>query len=435
VNDVFVDGLSTELGSAWIYENTELQDIIDDLGINFGVIDYNNNWQYLGLYAGEGDFNTDDDEGVAWQDNDVASKLSASEKQLLLQSEWEDWFAPFVEQEQRELAQRGEDASIESVMEQYFQRWTLPEGNRYRQFIETMVHSQLEIEHAGDVRDLSTRSVGSSLNECIFCGSDHYMSVEGGGFDRLIAGLLQDVDIDRFVELQQTVTQVDYQDNVIRVTTTSTNNDNEEQVHRSRFVLVTVPLGVLKANTINFVPQLPFFKRSAISYMGYGTLNKCILFWETSQSSWWPSEQVLNLIQNDDEEPWTTFFNDRALDNGGHYILTAWMGGNKAVREEDRSDDEIVETVLQNVRTMFGNSVPDPTSFIVTRWGQDPFSRGSYSFVPIGTRSIGGVRRDLARPVSNKIWFSGEATDDFYGTAVGAHRSGQRAAQDILELL
>jgi len=434
VNDVFVPGLSTELGSAWVYEATEIQDIIDDFGINFGEIDYNNDWSYLGLYAGDGEFNTDDDEGVAWED-DNDSALSLQEKRLLLKSEWEDWFVPFVEQEQRELRNRGEDASFASVMERYFDRWEIPEGNRYRQFLVAMVHSQLEIEYAGGVPELSTQTIGSSLNECIFCGSNHYMSVEGGGFDKLIAGLLNGVDISKHVQFQQTVTQVDYQDDLVRVTTT--NGSDEQQIHTSRFVLVTVPLGVLKANTINFVPKLPFSKRSAISYMGFGTLNKCILFWDTPQSSWWPPEeqQVLTLIANDDDERWTTFFNDRALGNGGHYILTAWIGGEKAILEEDKSDDDILETVLQNVRSMFGFSVPSPSSYIITRWGKDPYARGAYSFIPVGTRSISGVRRDLARPVAEKVWFSGEATDDFYGTAVGAHRSGQRAAREILERL
>lgn len=39
-------------------------------------------------------------------------------------------------------------------------------------------------------------------------------------------------------------------------------------------VLVTVPLGVLKAGTIVFDPPLPPWKASAISKLGFGNLNK-----------------------------------------------------------------------------------------------------------------------------------------------------------------
>jgi lysine-specific histone demethylase 1 len=39
-------------------------------------------------------------------------------------------------------------------------------------------------------------------------------------------------------------------------------------------VLVTVPLGVLKAGSIAFQPPLPQRKQEAIERMGFGTLNK-----------------------------------------------------------------------------------------------------------------------------------------------------------------
>ena len=45
-------------------------------------------------------------------------------------------------------------------------------------------------------------------------------------------------------------------------------------------VLVTVPLGVLKAASINFSPPLPQRKADAIQRMGFGVLNKVCLFWQ-----------------------------------------------------------------------------------------------------------------------------------------------------------
>ena len=50
-------------------------------------------------------------------------------------------------------------------------------------------------------------------------------------------------------------------------------------------VLVTVPLGVLKANSPRFVPPLPEWKRAAVERLGFGPIEKVVLlfsrpFWE-----------------------------------------------------------------------------------------------------------------------------------------------------------
>jgi hypothetical protein len=55
-------------------------------------------------------------------------------------------------------------------------------------------------------------------------------------------------------------------------------------------VLVTLPLGVLKAGAIEFIPRLPAAKTNAINRLGMGLLNKCILrfnrmFWASTKSS------------------------------------------------------------------------------------------------------------------------------------------------------
>ena len=45
-------------------------------------------------------------------------------------------------------------------------------------------------------------------------------------------------------------------------------------IFRADAVIVSVPLGVLKANTISFHPPLPEWKTQAISNLGFGLLNK-----------------------------------------------------------------------------------------------------------------------------------------------------------------
>ena len=46
------------------------------------------------------------------------------------------------------------------------------------------------------------------------------------------------------------------------------------EVFKGAAAIVTVPLGCLKADAINFQPPLPAWKGDAIAKLGYGALNK-----------------------------------------------------------------------------------------------------------------------------------------------------------------
>ncbi len=66
----------------------------------------------------------------------------------------------------------------------------------------------------------------------------------------------------------------------------------------------------------------------------------------------------------------------------------------------------------------------------ITRWRADPWALGSYSFLAPGASS--STRRTLARPVGDRLFFAGEATDgDHPATVHGALASGRRAAAEV----
>lgn len=71
-----------------------------------------------------------------------------------------------------------------------------------------------------------------------------------------------------------------------------------------------------------------------------------------------------------------------------------------------------------------------PTFALATRWFDDPYSFGSYSYLPKGVRA--SKRGELAAPVDQRLFFAGEATStDFPSTMHGALISGRRAADEI----
>ncbi len=78
------------------------------------------------------------------------------------------------------------------------------------------------------------------------------------------------------------------------------------------------------------------------------------------------------------------------------------------------------------------SSLPQPVGYKITRWGQDPFAYGSYSYLAKGAKSK--QRKDLAKHVDERITFCGEATDrDAPATVHGALNSGVRAAEEVME--
>ena len=77
------------------------------------------------------------------------------------------------------------------------------------------------------------------------------------------------------------------------------------------------------------------------------------------------------------------------------------------------------------------DGVPQPTAMSRSRWGVDPFARGSFSFDAVGATSE--LRATLAEPVGERVFIAGEATDSLApGTLHGAQSSGLRAAADVV---
>lgn len=130
-------------------------------------------------------------------------------------------------------------------------------------------------------------------------------------------------------------------------------------------------------------------------------------------------------------------------------VLLALVAGQSAAIMENVSDDVIVGRCIAVLKGIFGNgSVPQPKETVVTRWRADPWARGSYSFVSVG--SSGSDYDLLASPVippnptsTNinqeqdelpRLFFAGEHTIRNYPATVhGAFLSGLREAGRIAD--
>jgi monoamine oxidase len=190
-------------------------------------------------------------------------------------------------------------------------------------------------------------------------------------------------------------------------------------------VIVTVPLGVLKSSDIMFVPRLSRAKRAAIQGIGVGDVVKVVVrcrpFWgkyrfissEQDIPVWWPLPK-------------------RRDDRG---VIVGWAAGPAARNLRRLGTEEIKRRAVSSLCGLFPKlrAVSFEDVYVVD-WSRDKFAKGAYTY-DRSTRSS-SLRRQLAEPEDNLLFFAGEATEPiYYGTVHGAVKSGQRAADLVLESL
>lgn len=207
------------------------------------------------------------------------------------------------------------------------------------------------------------------------------------------------------------------------------------QEFRGDMVLCTVPLGVLKKGSIEFVPELPQRKKDAIQRLGFGLLNKvAILF---PYNFWGGDIDTFGHLTEDPSMRGEFFLFYSYSSVSGGSLLVALVAGEAAIRFELMSPVESVRRVLDILRGIFnpkGIAVPDPIQAVCTRWGKDNFAHGSYSYVAIG--SSGDDYDILAESIGDgRVFFAGEATNKQYpATMHGAFLSGMREAANIFRV-
>jgi len=191
-------------------------------------------------------------------------------------------------------------------------------------------------------------------------------------------------------------------------------------------VVVTVSLGVLKSGAIAFAPALPSPVAQAIERVGMGVFDK--VFLQFPERFWEPGAYAIRL-HGAAGWPWHSWY-DVSVVSGRPTLLT-FAAGPWGREVEGMADEEIAASVLEALRRMYGDAVPVPVASWITRWGQDPYALGSYSYLPVGVHH--GEHDAMATPVGGVLHLAGEATwGEEPATVHSALLSGHRAAERIL---
>lgn len=195
----------------------------------------------------------------------------------------------------------------------------------------------------------------------------------------------------------------------------------------ARRVLVTLPLGVLKAGRPRFSPGLAA-KRRALELLEMGPVVKAAFEFEPLSWTRLGLDRA-SFIHDPGGLPgvWWTQAPVRAP------VLTAWAGGPRAAALGARGRSSVREAYLASLRRLLGRRDVERglLGWRFHDWQKDPFARGAYSWAAVEGAD---AHRDLAEPLGGVLFFAGEATDHEgqNGTVAGAIASGLRAAREIL---
>ncbi|KAB2613334.1 polyamine oxidase 2 [Pyrus ussuriensis x Pyrus communis] len=186
-------------------------------------------------------------------------------------------------------------------------------------------------------------------------------------------------------------------------------------------VVVAVPLGVLKAKSITFEPKLPDWKEAAIEDLGVGIENKIVLHFE---NVFWPNVEFLGVVA-DTSYCCSYFLNLHKAT--GHSVLVYMPAGQLAKDIEKMSDEEAANFAFTQLKKILPDA-STPIQYLVSRWGSDVNTLGSYSYDMVGKPH--DLYEKLRVPVDS-LFFAGEATSvDFPGSVHGAFATGAMAAED-----
>ncbi|MDN5005885.1 flavin monoamine oxidase family protein [Bradyrhizobium sp. GCM10027634] len=220
------------------------------------------------------------------------------------------------------------------------------------------------------------------------------------------------------VALNCNVTLIDHSDRRVRIETSLGALTADK-------VIVTVPTNLIADETIRFSPPLPA-KVDACAGLPLGIDDKVTLALDGAEA--FPKEANLR------GATMRTEMGTYHIRPFGQPCIEGFFGGSFARALEDAGEGAIAAHSIDEIAGFLGNDIRRKLKPLYeSRWGRDPFARGSYSHALPGRA---GDRAVLAAPVDGRLFFAGEATSpNFFTTAHGARDTGERAAREVLAAL
>jgi monoamine oxidase len=188
----------------------------------------------------------------------------------------------------------------------------------------------------------------------------------------------------------------------------------------AKAVVITVSTKVIQDDVIKFAPALPDVKREAYGAITLGNANKVSfkidkeLLGECHNTAW--------IRVTPDQGMW---FQLRAFDRD---MANGYIAGALGEAVENEGEAAMIACGREALKSGFGSDILKAIQVeACTMWQHEPWIRGAYGAAQPGKAHL---RRELATPVEDCLYFAGEATSvDFFSTCHGAHLTGIAAVE------
>jgi monoamine oxidase len=310
---------------------------------------------------------------------------------------------------------RNRDKTFDEYLSEYRKR------SRDRKAMQ-LARQYVEGFNAADANRISSVALHEAENDSQTIDGDLLFRV-ADGYDGVIRTLVSDYEI----RLNTVITEIAWRRGEVTLRSTS------GEQFRARRTIITLPLGVLQSDTVQFNPPIETH-RVAASLLASGPVIKVICrfrdaFWEQMREG---ELKNMTFMFGGEQVPLPTWWSMLAMRAP---ILVGWSGGPAAEALSHVGDQNIQDHAIASLAKLL--NIPrkqvraELESFHTHDWQADPFARGAYSYV-----SVGGVdaMRTLAKPIERTLFFAGEHThwEGMSGTVAGAIASGYRAAKQVL---
>ncbi|HEX8663307.1 MAG TPA: NAD(P)/FAD-dependent oxidoreductase [Beijerinckiaceae bacterium] len=200
--------------------------------------------------------------------------------------------------------------------------------------------------------------------------------------------------------------------------------DTSQGTLRAGAAIVTVPVGVLKAGGLRFVPDLPAATRDALDGLGMGAYTKIALKVDRARAAPLEGTDWIEVVDGGavSFEFWPF----------GRDLCLVMLGGDHARQLCEAGERAAIDFAVERLSGMAGSHIRAAvTNGRLAAWWTDPFARGSYSVARPGRVA---ARVALREPVGGRIFLAGEATAGGGAMTVGgATLEGRRAARAAIE--